>query len=683
MQEKEKVLITSALPYANGPLHFGHIAGAFLPADCFARFQRLQGADVLYLSGSDEYGVAITMSAELAGRTPRQQVDLFHEINQAFLKRLNISFDHYSRTTWKGHDATVQQFFLDLLKNGHIEEKVTQQLFSEKENRFLADRYVQGTCPKCGFVKARGDECPSCGASYEATDLLNPVSKTTGSPLVLKDTKHWFLRFDHFKEELENWIQRKNWKANVFNFALSYIKELKPRAITRDSDWGIPVPLPGAEGKVLYVWFDAPIGYISAAKEWAELQGNENLWRKYWLDQKTRYVEFIGKDNIPFHAVFFPAMLMGQDVPYKFVDDLPANEFYNLEGRQFSKSDGWYIDLDSFFMHFQTDQIRYAIASNAPETQDSEFTWKDFQSRCNADLVGKYGNFVHRVLVFLQQKTEGEIPVVSQLEPIDLEFQEKMTGIVSECEKAYGSFQLRKACQHIMELAQAGNVYFDAKKPWKAAKDPLLQNSMHATLVCCLKCIQLLSVVSYPVIPEAAEKIAAMLGFSSKEFLALGWNGMISCSLLAGSRLPEPQTLFMKVEDEVIAPYQASLSAKKEEPLKKEAIPVNTHKISIDDVKKLDLRVVSIVSVERVPKSKKLLKVLVDLGSEQRTVVAGIGEGVQDLESFIGRKVILVANLAPASLCGVESQGMLLAAKGSEGLELPLFSISHPGDLVS
>lgn len=682
MQEKEKILITSALPYANGPIHFGHIAGAFLPADCFARFQRLQGADVLYLSGSDEYGVAITMSAELAGRTPRQQVDLFHEINQAFLKRLNISFDHYSRTTWKGHAATVQQFFLDLVKNGHVEEKVTLQLFSEKENRFLADRYVQGTCPKCGFAKARGDECPSCGASYEATDLLHPVSKATGSPLLLKETKHWFLRFDHFKEDLQAWIQKKNWKPNVLNFALAYIKELKPRAITRDSDWGIPVPLEGAEGKVLYVWFDAPIGYISAAKEWAELQGDPKLWERYWLDEKTRYVEFIGKDNIPFHAVFFPAMQMGQDIPYKLVDDLPANEFYNLEGKQFSKSDGWYIDLDSFFTHFQTEQIRYAIASNAPETQDSEFTWKDFQSRCNADLVGKYGNFVHRVLVFIQQKTEGKIPQSKQLDPIDSEFQEKMKSIVSECEKAYGSFQLRKACQHVMELAQAGNVYFDAKKPWKAAKDPLLTDSMYTTLRCCLECIQLLALVSYPVIPEAAEKIAIMLGLSPKDFFALGWKGVIASPLQEGLHLPEPQTLFAKVEDDVIAPYQAVLTSKAAS-VPKEPIPVNTNKISIDDVKKLDLRVVSIVAVERVPKSKKLLKVLVDLGFEKRTVVAGIGEGVQDIDSFIGRKVILVANLAPASLCGVESQGMLLAAKGDMGLELPIFSLSSPGDLVS
>lgn len=679
---REKVLITSALPYANGPLHFGHIAGAFLPADCFARFKRLQGADVLYLSGSDEYGVAITMSAEIAGRSPQQQVDLFHGINRAFLSQLNISFDHFSRTTWQGHNATVQQFFLDLLKNGHIEEKVTQQLFSEKENRFLADRYVQGTCPKCGFDKARGDECQSCGASYEATDLLRPVSKVSGAPLILKETKHWFLRFDHFKEQLEAWIAEKNWKPNVYNFALSYIKDLKPRAITRDSDWGVPVPLEEAKGKVLYVWFDAPIGYISAAKEWAELKGDPKAWERYWFDEKTKYVEFIGKDNIPFHAVFFPAMLMGQDIPYKLVDDLPANEFYNLEGRQFSKSDGWYIDLDSFFSHFKTDQIRYAIASNAPESQDSEFTWKDFQGKSNADLVGKYGNFINRVLVFVQQKAEGKVPPLKDLQEVDLAFQRKIQEIAQECATAYNSYQLRKACQCLMELAQVGNVYFDAKKPWYSAKDPSLKQDMNNTLRLCLECIQALGLLSYPVIPETSQKIESLLGFSEGFFLELGWQGVLQRPLEEGALLPEPKILFARVEDETIAPYIAQLEAKKSPILPSPVLPMK-ETISIEDVKKIDLRIGLIQSVERVPKSKKLLKLSVNVGSEIRTIVAGIGEGLTDLSSLIGRKVIVVVNLAPASLCGVESQGMLLAAKGIEGFELPSFEVSHPGDPVA
>src|SRR5579862_125579 len=396
----EKILITSALPYANGPLHFGHIAGAYLPGDCYARFERLKGNDVLYVCGSDEYGVAITLNAELAGRTPKQHVDIFHEIIKNYFTKLNFSFDHYSRTTWPGHVKTTQEFFRDLLENGYIEEKVTDQLFSEADNRFLADRYVVGTCPKCAFPEARGDECQRCGASYEATDLIQPRSKLTGASLIRKSTKHWFLRFDLFKEKLAQWIAEKEWKPNVINFAKGYIDDLKPRAITRDSDWGIPIPLPHTEGKVFYVWFDAPIGYISAVREWAELKGTPDAWKNYWLDPKTKLVQFIGKDNIPFHAVFFPAMLMGQNQPYKLVDELPANEFYNLEGRQFSKSDGWYIDLDAFFKQFTTDQIRYAIASNAPETSDSEFSWKDFQMRCNSELLGKYGNLVNRTLVF-------------------------------------------------------------------------------------------------------------------------------------------------------------------------------------------------------------------------------------------------------------------------------------------
>src|SRR5579883_2464719 len=405
-----KILITAALPYANGPLHFGHIAGSYLPADCYARFQRLKGSDVLFICGSDEFGVAITLSADLAGRTPKEHVDYFHAINAGFFQKLNISFDHYSRTTWPGHVAPTQQFFRDLLAGGYIEEKVTEQLYSEKEKKFLADRYVVGTCPKCGYEEARGDECQKCGASYEATDLKNPRSKLSGSPLISKPTNHWFLRFDKFKDQLRDWLSTRKWKPNVINFAKSYIEDLKPRAITRDSDWGIPVPLPEAKGKVFYVWFDAPIGYISATMDWAQKVGKADAWKNYWLDPETYYVEFMGKDNIPFHSIFFPAMVMGQKTRYKLVDDLPANEFYNLEGRQFSKSDGWTIDLERFFTRFTVDQIRYTIAANAPESQDSEFTWRDFEMRCNSELVGKYGNFANRTLVFAANHCGGHVP---------------------------------------------------------------------------------------------------------------------------------------------------------------------------------------------------------------------------------------------------------------------------------
>ncbi|MBM3184034.1 MAG: methionine--tRNA ligase, partial [Chlamydiae bacterium] len=396
--KSETVLITSALPYANGPIHFGHIAGAYLPGDCYARFQRLIGNDVLYLCGSDEYGVAITLSAELAKRTPKQQVDLFHKVNQTLFEKLHFSFDHFGRTTWQGHAAIVQEFFKNLEKKGFIEEKTENHLYSEKEGRFLADRYVVGTCPKCGFEEARGDECQRCASSYEATDLKNPRSKMTGVPLILKPSAHLYLRFDRFKDDLAKWVQSKQWKENVVRFAMRYVDELKPRAITRDTEWGIPVP--GRPGKVFYVWFDAPIGYISIAQEWAQKKGDPKLWEKYWLESKTKLVHFIGKDNIPFHAVFFPAMLMGQDKTYKLPDEIPANEFLLLEGRQFSKSEGWTIDLEDFFLRYTSDQARYVMAANAPETADAEFSWRDFQMRCNAELLGKFGNFIHRVLTF-------------------------------------------------------------------------------------------------------------------------------------------------------------------------------------------------------------------------------------------------------------------------------------------
>ncbi|HEY2810807.1 MAG TPA: methionine--tRNA ligase [Rhabdochlamydiaceae bacterium] len=676
---RQKILITSALPYANGPLHFGHIAGAYLSGDCYARFMRLQGHDVLYICGSDEYGVAITLSADLAGRTPQQHVDIFHEVNKKFFSQLHFSFDHFSRTTWPGHAKTTQEFFKELLANGYIEERVTEQLYSEADKRFLADRYVVGTCPKCGFPQARGDECQKCGASYEATDLLQPRSKVTGAPLIRKETKHWFLRFDLFKEKLSHWISQKHWKANVIHFAKGYIDDLKPRAITRDLDWGIPVPLPGAEGKVLYVWFDAPIGYISATREWAQKQGKPEEWKNYWLDPQTKLVQFIGKDNIPFHAVFFPAMIMGQNQPYKLVDELPANEFYNLQGRQFSKSDGWYIDLDRFFKHFTADQIRYAIASNAPENQDSEFSWKDFQKRCNSELLGKYGNLVNRTLVFAQNNCERKIPTRAPLELIDTEFIEKMGTLCQECAEAYEHFHLRRASQIVMELAQVGNAYFDAKKPWVCAKSAVTMPEMHTAISCCLECIKALALLSFPIIPETAEKVWKMLGFASP-LAGRHWKEVLSLPLSEGHSLPVPQVLFAKIEDDMINKEIEALQKMTQTPESPKEATVES--ISIDDVRKVDLRVGKILQAERVPQSKKLLKLLVDLGTEQRTIVAGIGEKMDDITLLIGKHILVVANLKPAKLMGIESQGMVLAAEAPHGLELPLLHHALPGTKV-
>lgn len=551
-----KVLITSALPYANGPLHFGHIAGAYLPADCYARYERLQGSDVLYICGTDEYGVAITLSAENAGRSPREHVDLFHQVIRDLFQQLSFSFDHFSRTTWEGHTHTTQEFFKDLYANGYIEEKTTDQLYAEQDHRFLADRYVVGTCPKCGFSEARGDECQRCGASYEATDLLTPRSKISGAPLVRKPTKHWFLRFDLFKDKLAEWISGKQWKPNVINFAKKYIEDLKPRAITRDSEWGIPVPLKEAADKVLYVWFDAPIGYISATQQWALNKGTPEAWKDYWLDPKTKLVQFIGKDNIPFHAVFFPAMTMGQNTPYKTVDELPANEFYNLEGKQFSKSDNWTIDLEAFFQHFTADQIRYVIAANSPETQDAEFTWKDFQTRCNSELLGKYGNLANRTLVFAGKQTGGKVPAPGPLQREDQLFLEKIHTLAQEAAEAYRGFHLRKASQLIMELAQTGNVYFDGKKPWQLAKDPSTRQEMETVVYCCLECLKLLALISQPIIPQSADKLARLLGYSAS---FTSWQDTLNTSLPPGQPLPQPEILFTRVEDDVIAYETAKL----------------------------------------------------------------------------------------------------------------------------
>lgn len=681
--EKQKILITSALPYANGPLHFGHIAGAYLPGDCYARYQRLRGKEVLFVCGSDEYGVAITLSAELAGRTPQEHVDIFHEINKKLFERLNFTFDHFSRTTWKGHAAPVQQYFTELLNNGYIEEKMTNQLYSEVDNRFLADRYVVGTCPSCGFEAARGDECPKCGASYEATDLKNPRSKMTNAPLVLKPTKHWFLLLDKFKDRLTAWIETKKWKPNVINFVKGYINDLRPRAITRDMTWGIPLPLPNTEGKVLYVWFDAPIGYISASMEWAQKEGDSEKWKKYWCDPETKYVSFIGKDNITFHATIFPAMTMGQNQPYKLVDELPANEFYNLEGRQFSKSDNWFIDLEDFFTRYTTDQIRYTIAANAPETADSEFTWKDFQLRCNTDLLGKYGNLVNRVLVFTKNQCGGMVPAEGHLQPIDTEFLNNIQRLVDEASAAYEAFKLRRACQVIMELAQLGNVYFDAKKPWIDAKSPETRKTMETTIACCMECLKALALISFPIIPSTATEVWKFLGITSK-LNDSQWDDIKMMKIPAGQVLGEAKILFHKIEDEQIDQEIAKLHAMSAAKVESQPLKVAQVKtpVDIDDFRKLDLRVATIVKAEAVPKSKKLLRLQVDLGFETRTVVSGISQHYLP-EQLIGKKVVLLANLKPATLMGIESHGMILAGTCDSSIEVLSIQGLPEGTIIS
>jgi len=651
---KKKILVTAALPYANGAIHFGHLAGAYLPADCYTRFHRLQGNDVRYICGSDEYGVAISMSAELAGRSPKEHVDHFHAVNKALFEAVGISFDHYSRTTWPGHDETAIEFFEILLKKGYIEPRDSARLFCEKDGKFYADRYVIGTCPHCGYERARGDECTACGSSYEAEELKDPKTKIGEKKLSLKETKHWYLRLDLFKEQLLSWLETKGWKSNVVKFVKHYIEHLRPRAITRDMKWGIPVPLSDAVGKVFYVWFDAPIGYISSMKEWSQQIGDPEAWKSYWLDPETHFVQFIGKDNIPFHAVIFPAMLMGQDVSYKLVDELPANEFYNLEGKQFSKSEGWYVDLAEFLETYSADQLRYTIAANLPETQDSEFSWPDFQNRCNSELLGKFGNFVHRTLVFARNKCGGCVPAIETLSSEDEAFLQKCKDLVEQIEGAYSSFKLRRACQLIMELAQAGNGYFDAKKPWNDAKEEKRHPSMRATISCCLESIKLLSLVASPVLPYTCEQIIEQLGLG-KEFLDLTWKERSAYRLPEGHKLGESRLLFRKIEDDEIEKQEAKLR-----------FDEKGDEISIEDFRRSKLEVVEVLSATQVEKSDKLLCLQVQTSVGSKQIVSGIAQWYKP-ESLVGRRLVACVNLVSCKLRGVESQGMILMATKPDG----------------
>ncbi len=558
---KERVLITSALLYANGNLHFGHLAGAFLPADIYARYKRQTNSDVLFISGSDEYGIAITMSAEIEGREPKAQVDHYHEANKALFKRMHISFDHYSRTTGKDHEPLVQQFFLDLLKNGFIEEMTSKKLYSKGENKFLADRYVKGTCPKCGFTEARGDECPKCGGNFEAEDLIHPVSKMTGGPLELKDTAHFFLKCDLFKERLLDWISKKNWKPSVVNFVKPYIEDLRPRAITRDMQWGVKLPLKGKEDKVFYVWFDAPIGYLTAVKEWGDLHGKPNALETYYKSKDTKIVQFIGKDNIVFHSVIFPCMCMGQSTNVHLVDDLPANEFLNLEGKQFSKSNYWTIDLSQFLDTYSADALRYTLAANAPETSDSEFTWKDFGRRVNSDLVGKFANFVHRSLTFVYNKVDHVIPSPSEYDAQDSAFFDEMNLKIRQIAESYEKYSVRQATQLIMELSAHCNAYFDHKKPWALLKNKETTEELLTTLYLSLMGVKALALVSFPIIPETATKIWNMLNLEGS-LENISWDEAKDLQLTPGSLINKPEILFAKIEDEQIDAEIAKLTEK-------------------------------------------------------------------------------------------------------------------------
>ncbi len=667
--QKEKVLVTSALPYANGPIHLGHLSGAYLPADIYVRYKRLRGDDVLYVCGSDEHGVPITITAEKEGVTPQVIIDRYHNLNKNAFEKFGMSFDIYSRTSLPTHHKTAQEFFLNFHEQGILKEKKTNQFFDEKVNMFLPDRYVEGTCPKCGYEEARSDECEKCGALYDPSELINPKSKITGETPSLRETSHWYFPLGKFQEKLESYVkemsEKYGWKENVLQYCNSWFKDgLRDRAVTRDLDWGVKVPLPNAEGKVLYVWFEAVLGYISATKKLGEERGEPDLWKKYWQSEETKYIAFIGKDNIVFHTIIFPSMLMAwNDVnenKYILPQNVPANEFLNFEGKKFSKSRNWGIDVHEFLDIFPPDPLRYTLAANLPENKDTDFYWKEFQARNNNELADILGNFVNRTFIFAHKHFKGEVPVRENLSDMDNE----MLALIEEAPKKIGDlierYKLKDAVLEMMNIARAANKYFNDSEPWKTVKTDKQKGAN--TINICLQTIYTLAELFYPVIPFTAEKIFKMLNTEPTEWYEAG-----KSKLSEGTKLNKGEILFTKIDDKEIEAQVNKLGEPEEEKEKFE-------QITIDDFAKIKLRSGKILEAEKVKKSEKLVKLKVRLKGETRQVVAGIGKFYSP-DELVGKNIILVANLKPAKLFGIESQGMILAVEDEEGklnvIELP------------
>jgi methionyl-tRNA synthetase len=694
---KEKLMskrytITAALPYTNGPIHIGHLAGVYVPADIYARFQRLQGQDVAFICGSDEHGVPITIKAKKEGVTPQDIVDKYHAIiKQSFLD-FGISFDNYSRTSAKIHHDTASEFFKTLYDKGEFIEEVTEQFYDAEANQFLADRFIVGTCPKCGNEESYGDQCESCGTSHNATDLINPKSAITGATPTLKETKHWFLPLDKHEAFLKEWIlegHKKDWKSNVYGQCKSWLDDgLRPRAVTRDLDWGIPVPAEGGEGKVLYVWFDAPIGYISATKEWAEREGKD--WELYWKDKDTKLLHFIGKDNIVFHCIIFPAMLKAEG-SYILPDNVPANEFLNLEGNKLSTSKNWAVWLHEYLQDFpdKQDVLRYALTANAPETKDNDFTWKDFQARNNNELVAIFGNFINRVVVLTNKYYEGVVPKPNEFSTIDEETLATLKAFPAVIASSIERYRFREASQELMSLARLGNKYLADEEPWKVIKvdEARVQTVMYVAL----QIASALAVLSEPFLPFTSDKLNKILGLrhseeqsdvviSSNKQIAtthkdesrnetLTWNGISEGQELlpANHKIGKAVLLFSKVEDEEIQAQLDKLAAsKKANEVANKKVEPQKETIEFEDFSKLDIRVGTILEAEKMPKTKKLLVLKVDTGIDTRTIVSGIAESFSP-EEVIGKKVTVLVNLAPRALRGVESQGMILMTEDESG----------------
>ena len=672
----KRYTLTAALPYTNGPIHIGHLAGVYVPADIYARYLRLKGHDVAFICGSDEHGVPITIKAKKEGVSPQDVVDRYHKIIKDSFNEFGISFDNYSRTSAEIHHETASDFFKTLHQKGAFLEDTTDQLYDSKAQQFLADRFVIGTCPKCGHTESYGDQCEACGTSHNATDLIQPKSAITGNVPELKSTKHWYLPLDKHEDFLKQWIgkdHKADWKSNVYGQCMSWINDgLRPRAVTRDLDWGIPVPAEGADGKVLYVWFDAPIGYISSTKEWAETQGKD--WEPYWKDKNTTLLHFIGKDNIVFHCIIFPAMLKAEG-SYILPQNVPANEFLNLEGQKLSTSKNWAVWLPDYLKEFpdQQDVLRYVLTATAPETKDNDFTWKDFQARNNNELVAIYGNFINRVLVLTHKYYNGLLPEVTTLMPADKDVLETLKHTPEALEQSLERFRFREASQVLMNLARAGNKYLADQEPWKVIKTnpERVQTIMNTAL----QIASGLAVLSEPFLPFTAKKLQQMLRVNdihpelvSTSVKESNWKAITDGQhlLSAGHTIGPASLLFTKIEDSQIEAQLKKLEASKAANAEPTAVDPQKATISFEDFAKMDLRTGTIIAAEKMPKTKKLLVLQVDTGSEVRTIVSGIAEYYTP-DAVVGQKVTVLCNLKTRVLRGVESQGMILMAKANDG----------------
>ena len=668
----KRFTITAALPYTNGPVHIGHLAGVYVPADIYSRFQRMQGNDVAFVCGSDEHGVPITIKAKKEGITPQQVVDKYHAIIKQSFQDFGITFDNYSRTTAKIHHDTASEFFKKLYEDGKFIEQTTEQFYDKEANQFLADRFIVGTCPKCGFEESYGDQCESCGTSHNATDLINPKSSITGNTPSLKETKHWFLPLDQYEPWLKEWIvkgHKKDWKANVYGQCKSWIDDgLRPRAVTRDLDWGIPVPVEGADGKVLYVWFDAPIGYISATKEWAEKEGKD--WEPYWKDENTKLLHFIGKDNIVFHCIIFPSMLKAEG-SYIVPNNVPANEFLNLEGNKISTSKNWAVWLHEYLVDFpnQQDVLRYALTANAPETKDNDFTWSDFQARNNNELVAIFGNFINRVVVLTNKYYEGIIPEPASLYEVDIATLTQLKAYPSVIESSIERYRFREAQAELMNMARLGNKYLADEEPWKAIKTD--EERTKTIMFVSLQIASALAVLCEPFLPFTSSKLKNMLCLNEEQNNeeSLQWKDISTKETLipSGHKIGKGELLFSKIEDEQVQQQLDKLEATKKENEVMNASPEpQKDTIQFDDFTKLDMRVGTILEAEKMAKTKKLLILKVDTGIDVRIIVSGIAESFSP-EEVIGKKVTVLVNLAPRALRGVESEGMILMTETPEG----------------